>query len=187
MSKIEDYICSKLGEEGIIYERQKLIPITSLPWTYPNKMAKSDIYIPCIDTYIEVKGFMTLESMFKIYYFLSKKEINYMLFQATEPDFIDFVDKEGLPISSKININIDVQLQAILKVIKGELIPSSLRRGSILSMQSFVSMWLGRFKGHNLNLFDIDCMVESIDPDLEVYCENEWFQSDWCTGYPGTE
>ena len=65
MSILENDIEKVFIDHSVIYEKQKRIPIVSYPWKIKENALgpKSDFYLPKIDLYIEVKGFMTIEAM----------------------------------------------------------------------------------------------------------------------------
>jgi len=99
MSKYEDNLIRALIDVGFDVETQKPLP---------NKKGKCDLYLPEKDLYIEVKGFMTFDSMYKLKYNLNTIP-NYYIFQASElnwmPEIQGSTQKQRYENQRKIQID----------------------------------------------------------------------------------
>tara|TARA_Y100000310_G_scaffold344831_1_gene459840 strand:+ start:640 stop:1140 length:501 start_codon:yes stop_codon:yes gene_type:complete len=87
MSQLENSIAAQLDSLNIRYLRQYPIPVKDWPWKTPkSRNPRCDFYLPDIDLYVEVKGFMTMEAISKLYWFCTQP-IRYYIFQGTELDW----------------------------------------------------------------------------------------------------
>jgi len=180
MSKLENRFEQFLIDNNIKYEKQKEIPV-EVPWS--KRKPKCDFYLVDIDLYVEVKGFMTLESMFKIYYLMSQKSINYVLLQMTEG--VSLFMEEDFSIRENVERNIEIQFNAILNVYKGKITITNIQYASMMSLQAFVGFWLYKYREFNLNLLDFQDILYEIDQEREKYCKaNSKFEYPWLLGYP---
>jgi len=180
MSKLEDRFESFLIENNIKYEKQKEIPV-NVPWS--KRKSKCDFHLIDIDLYIEVKGFMTLESMFKIYYLMSQKSINYILLQMTEG--VSLFMEEDLSVKENVKINIDRQFEGILNIYNGKRTIEDIQYASMMSLQGFVGFWILKYREFNLNLLDFQDILNEVDPNCDKYCESRSkFEYPWILNYP---
>jgi len=114
MSKNEDRVSNSLTELGIVFEREKPIPINIYPWrNLKSKLNhKVDFYIPNNDIFIEIKGWMTIHAMSKMMW-LANNLNNYYIFQMTENDWNPFLDSPLKHQNGQIS-KYNQQLQEIL-------------------------------------------------------------------------
>ena len=83
MSKYEGQIAELLTARNVQFRRQQPIPIFDYPWrTKYSRGLHSDFYLPDKDLHLEVKGYMTLEAMFKMRWLIDN--CNYYIFQVSE-------------------------------------------------------------------------------------------------------
>lgn len=98
MSKNEQLFENFLIENSIYYEKQ--IPI-NVKFNKSNKY-KTDFTIYNKDKsdkiYIEIKGFMTLEVIYKLKHIYKLNEINFYILQMTESDWLHIKTNEAIQI-----------------------------------------------------------------------------------------
>jgi len=124
MSLLENQIQKKFIKNNVSFELQKQMPIiySEIPWRGKNSIKRNptcDFYIKEVDLYIEVKGFMTIESMSKMMFFCMK-DFNYFIFQGTEHDWNPFYNSplknlnEYSSKNQKLQNNVDQQINEII-------------------------------------------------------------------------
>jgi hypothetical protein len=123
MSKNEEELAMALTNNGIIFIPQQSIPFPC-PWMtgLSRSNPKVDFYIPAMDLYIEVKGFMTIEAMAKMA-FISRQNIRYYIYQCTESEWDPLIENNcarkinnATNISAKLKQNKCNQINEICNV-----------------------------------------------------------------------
>lgn len=112
MSKLEESVICGLGNKGISIKREVKYYI-NVPWSN-RRYQTVDLYLPQIDLFIEVKGFMTMEVMMKKIWLAQHMTNPYYLFQGTEKDW-------NVPLGldkKSIRDNIDFQIQEISTLVQ---------------------------------------------------------------------
>jgi len=87
MSELERTVQTGLEQQNIAFVPQEKIPVETWPWKRPRShKPKCDFFLPVGDIYVEVKGFMTIHTMAKMFWFARQSNLNYYILQGTEKD-----------------------------------------------------------------------------------------------------
>lgn len=112
-SKNEILFENFLIEHNIKYEYQYKI---NVPFTQSG-IHKVDFYLNDFDLYIEIKGLMTYSAVNILKYLNNYSDKNFYVLQMTEEDWINEYNKKiHKSIKNKINTNINIQFDEILKL-----------------------------------------------------------------------
>ena len=154
MSEYEKIIAESLTKKSINYECQAVINIEDRPWGNKRPL-QSDFYLPDKKLHVEVKGFMTLESMFKIGWLLNnlhkKTDTYYCLIQASEHLYM-YDEVSAKTQADRKKQNLEIQINELIT-----LAPAELNRRSIQRVEKFIQLWLSRYKEHDIPLFRASC------------------------------
>ena len=166
MSKLEDTLEQYLKENNIEFKKQVPIPIETWPWkTEKSKSSpKCDFFLPSIDLYIEVKGYMTIEAMSKMQFLCDQKNLNYYIFQGTEHEwslscsiFCPERGEEPVSKSGMLKRVIQHQLKEILYMVRVQKHGKNANLASTMRLGSFINKKVKTFKEWNM-----DCQYFSL-------------------------
>lgn len=111
-----------------------------------NGIYKPDFYLPDKNLYIEVKGFMTVYTVNKLYYLLQLLPENFCILQMTEDDWIKelLFDKSISSKKARLERSCEIQFNEILQLPNKQLHDLSYKRLSeyICTRQEEYKTWL---------------------------------------------
>ena len=148
MSKNEDKFRQFLDTNKIEYKipQKNLYSITNVPFNKTG-IYKPDFYLPDKNLYIEIKGFMTLFTINKLFYLLEKKlPTNFCILQMTDEDWIRDIklNDSFRTAGQKIQKSIELQFNEIKCMSSIELHNLSLKRLNeyVLTRKAELTDWL---------------------------------------------
>lgn len=111
-----------------------------------NGIYKPDFYLPNKNLYIEVKGFMTVYTVNKLYYLLQLLPENFCILQMTEDDWIKelLFDKSISSKKARLERSCEIQFNEILQLPNKQLHDLSYKRLSeyICTRQEEYQTWI---------------------------------------------
>lgn len=181
MNNAKNRFESFLIDNNIEYEKRKMIPV-NVPWS--NNAPMCDFYIKKLELYVDVINSLSLERMFKIYYLMSQKNINYFFVSMTE--VMNYCNDDIFsPSGDTLEQNILLHFSGLLNAIEEKITVDSLMYANMLYIQHIAGKWLYLFRDYNLNLLDFESILATVDPQEYDYCNSKSkFDHEWLLGYP---